>query len=192
MTYTAITPPTTGTTISTSTFGIPVVNAITEMWQGQAAGDMAYYTSATTMARLAGGTANANMYMRMNNSGSAPAWDYLNVISYRQGGDATDWNVPGTTNYTPTKSFMQSGVIEVTWSGYTADATITFPTAFAGKPQMLFSYCHVSGYPFAEPITIRTLNSSPPTTTTCPIRLTSGNSSNATVYITWQAIGDRP
>ena len=74
MTYTAITPPTTGTTISTSNFGIPVVNAITEMWQGQAAGDMAYFSSATTMARLAGGTANAGKILRLNSSGNAPEW----------------------------------------------------------------------------------------------------------------------
>lgn len=50
----------------------------------------------------------------------------------RQGGDATDWSVPGTTSYTPTAVRMQSGTITTTGSGI--NFAITFPVAFSAPP----------------------------------------------------------
>jgi hypothetical protein len=49
----------------------------------------------------------------------------------RQGGDATDWNFPGATNYTPGAVRMQAGAILCSSSGVVA---VTFPVAFSAKP----------------------------------------------------------
>ena len=162
MAYTAITPPTTGTPISTSAFGIPVVNAITEMWQGAAAGDLAYYSSATTMARLAGGTANAGKVLMMGTAGSAPEWgDTLNIVA-RQGGSSTDWNTAGTINYTPDKSIMQVGAapFPVTSGEQYFSKSITFPVAFSAKPIIFVTFTATVGMagstPYIRPTSITT------------------------------------
>lgn len=51
----------------------------------------------------------------------------------RQGGNATDWSVSGTTDYTPTTVRMQSGTNQTDGSGA---RNITFPVAFSNKPQV--------------------------------------------------------
>ena len=50
----------------------------------------------------------------------------------RQGGNASDWSVAGTTSRTPTSVRMQAGVIAVPTGG--SGVTITFPTAFSQPP----------------------------------------------------------
>ena len=53
----------------------------------------------------------------------------------RQGGSATDWNVKGTTNYTPSGGIrIQSGVVDIVFSSGAATASITFPQSFSAKP----------------------------------------------------------
>jgi hypothetical protein len=49
----------------------------------------------------------------------------------RQGGNASDWNSPGTSNYTPGAVRMQAGRVDVGPGGTQA---ITFPVAFSAKP----------------------------------------------------------
>jgi hypothetical protein len=49
----------------------------------------------------------------------------------RQGGDASDWSVVGTTTYTPTTVRMQAGV--KSFAAGSTD-TITFPVAFSNVP----------------------------------------------------------
>jgi hypothetical protein len=49
----------------------------------------------------------------------------------RQGGNASDWNSPGTSNYTPGAVRMQAGRVDVGLGGTQA---ITFPVAFSAKP----------------------------------------------------------
>jgi hypothetical protein len=53
----------------------------------------------------------------------------------RQGGSATDFDNPGTTNYIPTNTKMQLGSIQ--WSGGAATSgtvSVTFPVAFSALP----------------------------------------------------------
>ena len=54
----------------------------------------------------------------------------------RQGGNASLWNVPGGTGYTPTAVRMQGGVKDVpfTFNEDSASVEVTFPTAFAYAP----------------------------------------------------------
>lgn len=50
----------------------------------------------------------------------------------RKGGDATNWNTVGTTNYTiPTATRIQAGVVSCPAASHT---TVTFPVAFSGTP----------------------------------------------------------
>lgn len=57
----------------------------------------------------------------------------------RQGGDAADWSVPGSTNRTPTAVRMQAGIISMGSipSENVVQVGVTFPTAFSNKPIVL-------------------------------------------------------
>lgn len=59
----------------------------------------------------------------------------------RKGGNASDWSIQGSTNYTPGAVRMQAGVTTVSFSpGQSAtNVTVTFPEAFSNKPIILAS-----------------------------------------------------
>lgn len=56
-------------------------------------------------------------------------------VTSRQGGNATDWSVPGTTTYTPTAVRIQCGTAD---TGITGAISVTFPVAFSNKPVVVF------------------------------------------------------
>jgi hypothetical protein len=62
-------------------------------------------------------------------------------ITGRVGGNATDWDVYGTTNYTPASAKIQVGVVRVTWPGSVGgtSASITFPAAFSSIPMVFIT-----------------------------------------------------
>ena len=128
-----------GETVTEAQFNEQIRDNFNAVWVGTTAGDMDYYTSSTTKTRLAGGTANAGICMRMGTAGTAP--EYGGIVSYRQGGSATDWSVGGLTNYNPTKTIMQSGVAlgTSTASDWVVDAMVVFPVAFSSKPSIIFT-----------------------------------------------------
>ena len=49
----------------------------------------------------------------------------------RQGGNATDWHTPGTTNYTPGAIRVQMGALVIPGTGV---ESVTFPVAFSAPP----------------------------------------------------------
>jgi hypothetical protein len=106
-----------------------------------AAGDIAYATAANAAAPLAIGTPGQAL---LSSSDSLPVWG--SVISNRQGGDATDCTIPGTTNFIPTLCQIQTGTIEIpkfnTTYGF---ITVTFPVAFANKPQVYITNIEFNG-----------------------------------------------
>lgn len=53
-------------------------------------------------------------------------------VRMRQGGDPSDWTVPGTTNYTENRKDMQTFFGSAMSTAGTV--TVTFPTPFAQKP----------------------------------------------------------
>lgn len=69
--YTAVT----GATYQASDYNTHTKGNFTAVWVGTTAGDMEYYTSATTKSRLAKGT--ALQYLRMNSGATAPEWAAL-------------------------------------------------------------------------------------------------------------------
>jgi hypothetical protein len=155
------------------------------IWVGTTAGDMDYYTGATTKARLPKGT--AGQVLSMNAGATAPEWGYSGGVVKRQGGSATIWSTPGTNNYVPTASKIQAGVIAITLTDDDDSVTITFPEAFMYAPIAL---CHRSGgtgTSFVAPITTEIFNV---TTTGMTIEVKAGGVSNYTFYIHWIAIGD--
>lgn len=58
------------------------------------------------------------------------------ALTRRQGNSATDWQVPGTANFTPGNVRIQTGTVSVTIAigNYGAAATITYPVAFSQAP----------------------------------------------------------
>lgn len=100
-------------------------------WVGTTAGDVDYYTAATTKSRLAIGT--AGFLQRVNGGATAPEWfKFLG----RQGGHATNWSTDGVNAYVPADWFMQCGSAEAieAGAGDDADVTITYPVAFSDVP----------------------------------------------------------
>lgn len=75
------------------------------------------------------------------------------ALPRRQGGDAANWAVPGTTTYTPTNVRMQVGSLEMGNSGIW---TVTFPQAFSDRPIVTFNTYRgdylpfVAGFPTAS------------------------------------------
>ena len=70
----------------------------------------------------------------------------------RQGGDTNNWQVPGTTSYTPSAVRMQAGVKY--WTGSSASSgslVVTFPVAFSYLPVV---FANVLGDSYSHSITI--------------------------------------
>jgi hypothetical protein len=59
----------------------------------------------------------------------------------RQGGSSTNWNTPGTTNYTPATMRMQFGEVDVTFTGTALETTvnISWPVAYTSTPLIFLS-----------------------------------------------------
>lgn len=130
-TFTQPDTPVTGTAISADNFGVKVCNALKALWKGAAAGDVDYYDSANTKARLA---ATAGALLGWNAAGNALEAKYsppiclLNktdtwtvtkntvaYVSFNSAGntilDPLSWHSP-TTN--PTNiTVNQSGIYEI-------------------------------------------------------------------------------
>ncbi len=67
-----------------------------------------------------------------------------NLLLRRQGGNTTQWNIAGATNYTPRSNAFQAGATFVDESGavaqltgYTKTVAITFPTPFVAAPMVI-------------------------------------------------------
>jgi hypothetical protein len=67
--------------------------------------------------------------------------DGVPMLTRRQGGHGSNWNINGTTNYTPTAVKMQTGVriSGLVNPGAAEVVTVTFPQAFASIPLVLVS-----------------------------------------------------
>ena len=72
--------------------------------------------------------------------------DYVDAKIYRrQGGHEDNWNVPGTNNYTPGASLIQTGIVNMIW-GEAANLDtqiVTFPQAFGFVP-LVFLCVHAA------------------------------------------------
>ena len=99
----------------------------------QASGDLFYGSSATAISRLAVG--GANSFLKSN--GTVPS--YGAVCYKRQGGSSTTWSTSGSSNYTPTTEKIQSGVVTVTITSGSGQASVTFPELYYYAPHIVMT-----------------------------------------------------
>lgn len=112
-------------------------------------------------------------------------WKDLKTVTNRQGGNATNWNTQGTTNYVPASSQMQVGVRNVTantasGSIFHGNTTVTFPVAFSAVP-VVFA-CSLDGF-----FDLREVSASPTASQVTLVIISAIN--NLTTAIAWMAIG---
>lgn len=158
-------------------FNVMVAN-FDAIWVGTTAGDTDYYSSATAKTRLAIGT--ANQFLR--SSGSVPQWRGL--VFERQGGDASNWQIAGSTNYTPTNPTLKTGVAEITTNAGTGlgNVVITYSTAFTNRPLVVATVGGASGGNIV-------CTFSDDSTTSVTLRVHKIDLGAVTVQVNWIAIG---
>jgi hypothetical protein len=107
----------------------------------------------------------------------------------RQGGDVTNWQVAGTTTFTPGGMLFQCGAVSVSFSS-SADSslvTVTFPTAFSAIPLVIpATYNNGSSTGRRVLFTIETISA---TTFQVRGRETSGSSTSSSFDCWWLAMG---
>ena len=170
-----------GETVTEAQFNEQIRDNFNAVWVGQAAGDIDYYTSSTTKTRLAGGTANALKYLQLDSGGAGLQWNGANPIVGRQGGSADNWDIGGTTNYTPTSVIMQAGKAAITLTNQNyGETNITFPIEFSGTPLVFTTAEYNQKYTWSDTIT----------TTKCSIGIGAYETPmSGTQYVRWLAIG---
>lgn len=118
----------TGATYTAAQFNTHVRDNLNAIWVGTTAGDMAYWTSATTRARLAKGAANTVL---MNN-GSVPSWSSNPAISGL-------FAKIGGVSFSPDADYSGGAYADVTG----ATVTLVLP---AGKTYTIMSIASIQAY----------------------------------------------
>jgi hypothetical protein len=157
-------------------------DCLLELWKGAAVGDMEYYDSALTKARL--GAPASHKILGFSVSGSSPAWeDPTVVITGRVGGDATNWYTSGSSFFTPATAKIYTGVVAVVLNNQSfATVTVTFPVAFSAIPIVIMGVptAGLSGYFYHQDVATGSFKAG-----------ASANNGNitATFQVPWIAIG---
>lgn len=141
----------TGQTYSAANFNTHIRDNINGIWVLTTAGDMLYATGASAANRLAlvpngvmVGGASAPEWLAPGgvgtllgiNSSNEPEWAPL--VYRRQGGDASNWQSSGSTNYTPTERvYMQVGSLQISINP-TGSGSVTYGVPFAARPLLTF------------------------------------------------------
>jgi len=164
------------------------------VWVGTTNGDMDYYTGASGKTRLGIGAAGAIL----RSDGTVPVWlaagaantflksdgtvsAYGALVYRRQGGNASNWAVTGTTSYTPAATKMQVGTRAVTVTSGTGSANITYPEAYTQRAVIFLSADASSG--------AISLRSTGATVNGFTIEAFDAGAGNITVDVYWMAIG---
>lgn len=137
MAFTSVATVVTGQTYLASDYNTYIKDNMAALWPFTTAGDTAYASAATSLARLAIGA--VGQIYRVNAAGAAPEWGAL--THRRQGGSSTIWNTKGTTTYTPTAARIQAGESEIVCAADSGSVTITFPVAFSYAPIVFVGPC---------------------------------------------------
>ncbi len=131
------------------------------------------------------------LYTQYNNLRS----DLINLFGGRQGGSATDWSTPGTSNYTPTVTpLIQAGVIGVTVGvgNKSVSQAVTFPVAFSQPPIVVASCLELNWSVLDDGPSAGAIDSTTTATGTtvyCQRSKTSDVSATQVQNVCWIAIG---
>lgn len=108
------------------------------------------------------------------------------IITARQGGDGTDWSIPGTTNYTISDvPLIFLGKLQLSLSGASGIGQgIYFPSAFATKPFVLVASELISGTGLVVPYYTNLTT----TGMTVGIKEVEGTSHNTVANVSWFAV----
>jgi hypothetical protein len=111
-----------------------------------AKGDLFVGTAADAGAVLPAGT---NGKILTTDSSEATGLKWINFLLARQGGDATEWEIPGETNYAVTGMRMQFGAVNIPIPAIETygQENIGFPVAFSAAPLVLLSLAFTAGTP---------------------------------------------
>ncbi len=100
---------------------------------------------AVTAGKLANGAVDTTARMANDIVDDTKVGNRVLALPRRQGGDAANWAVQGTTTYTPTNVRMQVGSLEM---GNSGTWTVTFPQAFSNRPIVTFNTYRGDYLPF--------------------------------------------
>lgn len=150
-----------------------------------------YNTPITTITNeINGNLENANIKAGAAIDGSKLADDSITAaklatgqVYRRQGGDASDWSVAGTTTYdvSATDVKIQAGSVVAT----SADFTITFPVAYTNKPLVFLSTNSASSVNAFPRYKISTITN----TTVAVTLITDAGAVSTTESVAWLAMG---
>ena len=97
--------------------------------------------NAVVAGKIANGAVDITAALANNIVDDTKVGNRVPMLTRRQGGHATQWNVPGTTGYTPTAVKIQVGSAHMPSADGSGNSSlnVTFPTAFSDKPIVLVS-----------------------------------------------------
>lgn len=126
-----------------------------------------------------GNTFNVLMF---DASANAPIW--ASFFRIRQGGNSSNWQTPGTSNYDVANSFIQVGVLNVTTnSGGEGSVTVTYPVTFSQRPIILAT---IGGSSSGRV----TISFSDDSTSGCTFHVIKTDLGVASYQINWMAVGN--
>jgi len=155
--------------------------ALTEMFRFGRSGQLTITPPAAASPIVLGANGQGQLVTGLN----ADKVDGLDLGLNRQGGSATAWATPGSTNYAPSNVRVQVGARSITvTAGTTGTVTITFPTAFSDLPLCVATLnAAVVAY---DGVTVGIAGNA---ATTALISVANPTGSDITITVNWMAIG---
>lgn len=191
MAYTTVPTVATGDVWTAANHNQYIRDNFSSLFVGTAAGDVDYYDSASTKAKIAKPSVDSIL---KNTSAGVPSWiPFAGAVNFsgRQGGNATDWMPAGTTNYSPTTVKMEAGIVSVVCNSdqtthFQGSTAVTFPAAFTYKPLVFVSIAQVplAGYIHWAYITATGVSTTAVTISGMVV------DASATMIVSWLAIGE--
>lgn len=114
---------------------LSTIAANSALLASQAAGDIPYASSSSSIGRLALGSTHKFL---KSEGGSAPL--YGGLVYRRVGGDASNWATPGSTGYSPASTLIQCGVVSLTLTSGSGSAAVGFSVAYSSRPLTFVSF----------------------------------------------------
>jgi hypothetical protein len=160
--------------------GLMYGGASAPAWLAKVAGGVVHGGASGPAYTVAGGK---NSFLKADGSSGVA---FASPLYRRQGGHATIFTAPGTTNYTPAGLVMQSGYTSVVVAGFNASVVVNYPVAFVHRPHIVLS-AEISG---STSFFTWGLSHTDDTASGFTAHIRFSGSTSLTVAIGWLAISD--